>query len=119
VVNNNSLTGDPFTVQLQPASPAFYLWPGRYPVATKGNCSMVGPPGLFAGVTAMPSQPGGVITLWGMGFGSSDPAADCSVVCPVDLFAGVSGAPAKPGDVVVLWGTGFGPTSPPAPSGQE
>jgi uncharacterized protein (TIGR03437 family) len=119
VVNNNSVTGDPFTVQLQGASPAFYVWPGRYSVATKANCGLIGPAGLFGGVTAMPSQLGGVITLWGMGFSSTDPSADCSVVCPVGLFEGVSAEPAAPGDVIVLWGTGFGPTDPPAPSGQE
>jgi uncharacterized protein (TIGR03437 family) len=119
VVNNNSATGDSFTVQLQPASPAFYMWPGKYSVATKANCGPIGPSGTFSGVTAMPSQPGGVITLWGMRFASIDPSAACSVVCPVGLFDGVSAGPAAPGDVIILWGTGFGPTSPPAPSGQE
>ena len=74
---------------------------------------------MFGGVTAIPSQPGGVITLWGMGFTSTDASADCRVVCPVDLFDGVSAAPARPGDIIVLWGTGFGPTSPPALAGQE
>src|SRR4029077_406447 len=78
----------------------------------------IGPAGQFVGVTAMPSQPGGVITLWGMRFASTDPSADCTVVCPMDLFDGVSASPAAPGDVIILWGTGFGPTNPPAPSGQ-
>ena len=119
VVNNNNLIGDSFTAQLQPAAPAFYVWPGQYSVATKANCGPTGPAGLFAGVTAAPSQSSGVITLWGMGLGPTDPSADCAVVCPAGVFDGVSATPAKPGDVVVLWGTGFGPTNPPAPSGQE
>jgi uncharacterized protein (TIGR03437 family) len=118
-VNNNNVTGDPFIVPLQPASPAFYTWPGRYPVATKANCGPTGTAGMFTGVTAMPSQPAGVITLWGMGFTPTDPSADCTVVCPIGLFDGVSATPAKPGDTIVLWGTGFGPTSPPAQSGLE
>jgi uncharacterized protein (TIGR03437 family) len=74
---------------------------------------------MFGGVTAAPTQPAGVITLWGIGFTSIDPSADCTVVCPVGLVDGVSTTPAAPGDVITLWGTGFGPTSPPAPSGQE
>lgn len=119
VVSNNSLTSAPFVVALQPAAPAFYLWSGKYPVATKSTCVAVGPPSQFAGVTAPPAQPDGVLTLWGMGLGAGDPMADCSVVCPLGLFDGVSAAPAKPGDVVILWGTGFGPTSPLAPSGQQ
>jgi uncharacterized protein (TIGR03437 family) len=118
-VNNDSLTSDPFVAQLQPVSPAFYVWPGGYSVATKANCGPIGPAGLFAGVTGPPTQAGGVVTLWGMGLGATDPSADCTVVCPMGLFDGVSAEPAAPGDVIVLWGTGFGPTSPPAPSGQE
>ena len=119
VVTNNSATGDPFTVQLQSASPGFYMWPGKYSVATKANCGSIGPAGLFAGVTAAPTESSGVITLWGMGLSSTDPSAGCAVVCPMGLFDGVDAAPAKPGDIVILWGTGFGPTNPPAPSGQE
>ena len=69
VVNNNNLIGDFFTAQLQATSPAFYVWAGKYSVATKANCGPIGPAGLFAGVTAAPSQSDGVITLWGMGFG--------------------------------------------------
>jgi hypothetical protein len=86
-------------------------------VATQSSCIEAGPPSQFAGVTAAPAQPDGVLTLWGMGLGAG-PTADCTVICPPGLFDGVSGALAKPGDVVILWGTGFGVTDPVAAPGQ-
>ncbi len=117
-VNNNNLASSPFTAQLQPASPAVYLWSNQYSVSTEANCFVFTESGLFGGVTAPPAQPSGVLTLWGMGFSPIDPMATCGFVGSAGLFSSVSTAPAAPGDTVVLWGTGFGPTSPTAPAGQ-
>jgi uncharacterized protein (TIGR03437 family) len=118
VVNNNSISSASFPVLLQPDSPGLYLWSAQYPVATTANCGAVSSAGPFAGVASPPVEPGGVITVLGMGFAPNDPTADCGLVSPAGLFAGVTTAPARPGDVVVLWGTGFGPTSPAAPAGR-
>jgi uncharacterized protein (TIGR03437 family) len=118
VVNNNNGASAPFTVQLQPASPAVYLWSSQYSVSTAANCGVVAESGVFGGVTAPPVQSSGVLTLWGMGLGPADPTAACGFIGPATLFSNVPTAPAAPGDTVVLWGTGFGPTSPAAPAGQ-
>ena len=123
VVNNNNLAGSPFTVQLQPASPAVYVWSNQfwsnqYSVSTEANCFVFTEAGLFGGATAPPAQPSGVLTLWGMGLSPIDPTAPCGFIGSTGLFSNVTTAPASPGDTVVLWGTGFGPTSPVAPAGQ-
>ena len=118
VVSNNGLSSDSFAIQLQPASPEFYQWMNGYSAATTGNCAPLNAAGVFDGITAPPSEPGGVVTLWGMGFASVDPSAGCAVVCPPNLYAGVAGIPAQPGGNVILFGTGFGPTDPVAPPGE-
>ncbi len=38
-----------------------------------GGPALVGPPGLIPGVTLTPAEPGEVITLYGTGFGATDP----------------------------------------------
>jgi uncharacterized protein (TIGR03437 family) len=118
VVNNNNGSSAPFTVQLQPASPAVYLWSNQYSVSMEANCGVVGASSVFGGVTAPPVQSSGVLTLWGMGLSPTDPTAACGFIGPATLFSNVPTAPAAPGDTVVLWGTGFGPTSPASPAGQ-
>jgi len=62
-----------FTAMLQPASPACFLWSGRYAVATRQDYSLVGPTSLFANATT-PAKPGEVVILWGTGFGPTTPA---------------------------------------------
>ena len=118
VVNNNNVASVPFTVQLQPASPAVYLWSNQYSVSTTANCGVVAESSVFGGVTDSPAQPAGILTFWGMGLSPTDPTAACGFIGPAGLFSNVTTAPAAPGDTVVLWGTGLGPTSPAAPAGQ-
>jgi len=47
-VNNNDANAAASGAQLQAASPAFFLWNGKYAVATRLDFSLVGPSGLFA-----------------------------------------------------------------------
>ncbi|HWQ56998.1 MAG TPA: choice-of-anchor V domain-containing protein [Bryobacteraceae bacterium] len=75
VVTTASGTSTAFTVQMQAVAPAFFVWNNRYAVATRPDFSLVGPVGLFPGLTTTPARPGDVIVLWGTGFGATDPAA--------------------------------------------
>lgn len=64
----------PFTVNVQPYGPAFWPWPDNQPVATHGDYSIAAKNGTFAGTATVPAKPGEVITLWGTGFGPTNPA---------------------------------------------
>ncbi|HEY1497349.1 MAG TPA: choice-of-anchor V domain-containing protein [Candidatus Solibacter sp.] len=112
-INNSGTTGAASSAQLQAASPAFFLWNGKYAVATRLDFSLVGPPGLFPGAPTVPAKPGDAIILWGTGFGATDPAVApgtlppanqvCSVVSPVSVTIGnidatVIGAALTPGN---------------------
>ena len=67
------------TVAVAAVSPAFFNFPvdpdGRNPVVALhgGGPALVGPPGLIPGVTLTPAEPGEIITLYGTGFGATDP----------------------------------------------
>jgi uncharacterized protein (TIGR03437 family) len=64
-----------FTAQKQPFAPAFFTFAsGKYVAAQHANYSYVGAPGLIAGVTTTPAQPGEIILLYGTGFGPTSPA---------------------------------------------
>ena len=81
VVSNGNGTSAPFKVALQKFSPAFFPW-GKYPVATIG-ATWIAPAGFFgAGVTTVPAKSGDTITLWGTGFGPTNPAAPADVPVP-------------------------------------
>jgi uncharacterized protein (TIGR03437 family) len=112
-VNNNGTSGTASSAQLQAVSPAFFLWSGKYAVATRQDFSLVGPSGLFAGPATVPAKPGDVIILWGTGFGATNPAVApgtvppanqvCSVISPVSVTIGnvaatVIGAALAPGN---------------------
>jgi uncharacterized protein (TIGR03437 family) len=73
-VVNGSTKSDPMTAQLQAFSPGFFLWDGKYAVATRPDFSLVAKPGLFPGATTVPAKPGDTIILWGTGFGPTNPA---------------------------------------------
>ncbi len=79
-VTNNGTTSDPMTAQMHSASPAFFLWAGKYAVATTPTYGYVGPPKLFSGVTTAPAKPGDIIILWGTGFGPTKPSVVAGVV---------------------------------------
>lgn len=74
VVTNAAGTSATFTAQIQPLTPAFFVWNSRSVVATRTDFSLVGPPGLFPDVTTTPAKPGEVVILWGTGFGPTNPA---------------------------------------------
>ena len=61
------------TAQMLYAQPAFFLWGGKYPVATRTDYSYAAPAGLFPGLTTVPAKPGEVVILWGTGFGPTSP----------------------------------------------
>ena len=84
VVVVNGVSSSPAIVQLLPTSPAFFMWAGKYAVATRQDYSYIGPATLYPGTTT-PAKPGDVVILWGTGFGPTSP----------DVPAGVevSGAP--------------------------
>ena len=56
-VNCNGSTSPAGTAQLQAVSPAFFLWSGKYAVATRLDYSLVGPAGLFDQLTTVPAKP--------------------------------------------------------------
>ncbi len=68
--------------QLQPFSPALFLWQSQYAVAQHADYSDVGKPGLFPDVATTPAQPGETIILYGTGFGPSNPAVPAGILNP-------------------------------------
>jgi uncharacterized protein (TIGR03437 family) len=95
-VKGPSGTSATATAQLQFTQPAFFLWDGRYPVATRTDFSYVGPRGLFSDATSTPAKPGDTVILWGTGFGPTSPGTPAGQV--------VSGAPAVGGVTVTIGG---------------
>ncbi len=89
-VNNNGVTSPAATLQLQPTSPAFFLWNGKYAVATRQDFSLAGPSGLFAGAPTVPVKPGEIVILWGTGFGASNPSVAAGTVAPSNPVANVT-----------------------------
>jgi len=93
IVTNSKGTSTPFKVPLQAFSPGFFPW-GKYPVATDG-ATWIAPPGFFgAGVTTVPAKPGQTITLWGTGFGPTDPAPPTDLAVPASPIHSITTTPA-------------------------
>jgi uncharacterized protein (TIGR03437 family) len=62
-----------FALVKQEMAPAFFQFSGtKYAAATRANGTYVGKPGLLRGTFA-PAKPGEIISLWGTGFGLTDP----------------------------------------------
>jgi uncharacterized protein (TIGR03437 family) len=72
-VVNNGMDGEPLGVEVKPLAPAFFLWGGKYAVATRPDGSLVGRPGLLQ-VTSTPARPGDFVLLWATGCGPLSPA---------------------------------------------
>jgi uncharacterized protein (TIGR03437 family) len=68
-VTSSGLTSAPFNSTVQQYSPAFFLYPQQYAVATHNDGSLCAKPGIIAGVAFTPAKPGEWVTLWGNGFG--------------------------------------------------
>jgi len=77
---NNGLTSATVSVPADLVAPAFFTIGtnaangNAYVAATHANGSIIGPPGLIAGVTTTPAAPGETITIYGTGFGRTSPA---------------------------------------------
>ncbi len=78
VVTVNGVSSTPSLTQILGTSPAFFLWAGKYAVATRPDYSFIGPATLFPGATT-PAKPGDVVILWGAGFGTTTPAVAAGV----------------------------------------
>lgn len=78
VVKNAAGESTPTTVSLQQFSPAFFLFSpqnAKYIAAVATDGTLLGPAGLFgAGTTTRPARPGETISLFGTGFGPTNPA---------------------------------------------
>jgi uncharacterized protein (TIGR03437 family) len=90
VVTNNGVSSDPITTQLQPFSPAFFLWPGNQAVATDVNFQLRVKSGTFAGLNTSAARPGDVIILWGNGFGGTSPTVVAGRQVPADRLYNVA-----------------------------
>ena len=77
-------TSPPFSVTAADASPAFFMWPGNQPVATRQDFSVAVKPATFPGATTVAARPGEVVILWAAGFGATIPAAPLGVATPGD-----------------------------------
>jgi uncharacterized protein (TIGR03437 family) len=75
VVTTPAGSSAPFTSTAQQYGPAFFLWPNNQPVATHPDYTVAAENGTFPGTTTVPAKPGEVITLWGTGFGPTNPSA--------------------------------------------
>jgi uncharacterized protein (TIGR03437 family) len=53
-------------------------------VATRPDYSDVAPPNLFPGTTTTPASAGDIVTLWGTGFGATNPTAPNGQLVPSD-----------------------------------
>jgi uncharacterized protein (TIGR03437 family) len=92
VVTNGNGTSAPFPIQMQTFSPAFFPW-GKYPVATEG-ATWIAPAGFFgAGVTTVPAKPGDTVTLWGTGFGPTNPVPPADVAVPATPTTNITATP--------------------------
>ena len=89
-VTYNGSTSPPGTAQLQAVSPAFFLWSGKYAVATRQDYSLVAPAGLIQGIPTLPAKPGDVIVLWGTGFGATNPSVPPGVLPPSSPVANLA-----------------------------
>jgi uncharacterized protein (TIGR03437 family) len=82
-VTNANGTSAPASVVSQTTGPGFFLWAGKYAVATRQDYSWAVKNGTFQATTT-PAKPGDVIILWGTGFGPTTPAAPIGVQIPSD-----------------------------------
>ncbi len=82
-VTNSGGTSAAANVDVSTVSPAFFLWAGKYAVATRQDGSLAVKNGTFGSAT-IPAKPGDVLILWGTGFGPTSPAAPAGVQTPSD-----------------------------------
>ena len=82
----NARHGFAATVRVADVSPAFFNFPidpgGRNPIVAlhAGGSALVGLPGDVPGVELTPAEPGEVITLFGTGFGPTEPPLEAGQI---------------------------------------
>ena len=86
-VTNSGTTSAPIASNSQTVGPAFFLWVGKYTVATRQDFTWAVANGTFAGVTTVAAKPGDVIILWGTGFGPTTPATPVGVQVPPNAYS--------------------------------
>jgi uncharacterized protein (TIGR03437 family) len=85
VVTTPGGTSNSFLTNVAATAPAFFLWAGKYAVATRNSDgSYAVPNGTFPGLTTTPAKPGDVILLWGTGFGPTNPTTAPGITTPGD-----------------------------------
>jgi uncharacterized protein (TIGR03437 family) len=80
VVNNNGSLSPAASAQVQAFAPAFFQYSGLpYAIATRyPDNALIANPGAIPGTVA--AKPGDIITLWGTGFGPTNPPTPAGVV---------------------------------------
>lgn len=89
----NQMTSDVNTyTTLQPFAPAFFLLPNSTTIAAQfaGTATVVADPALIPG--ARPAKPGDIVTLYGTGFGDTNPSVSAGQLAsgPASLTNGVT-----------------------------
>jgi uncharacterized protein (TIGR03437 family) len=94
----NELRSDIATVNLQTFAPAFFVFPNSQSIAAQvgGSSQIIANPAVVAG--GQPAQPGQVITLYGTGFGGTNPtvptgqlaAGVASLTTPITVMIGTT-----------------------------
>jgi len=69
VVTSNAVASGPVSVPMNPVSPALFLWPQSFVVATHLDYSLAAADGLFSNLKTRPAMRGETIILWGTGLG--------------------------------------------------
>jgi protocatechuate 3,4-dioxygenase beta subunit len=77
-VRNSAGTSGAVNVNLQRTLPGFFQVAESYVSATTPDGRYIGPTNIVAGLTTVAARPGDVITLWGTGFGPTNPEYDPS-----------------------------------------
>jgi uncharacterized protein (TIGR03437 family) len=83
-VTTSGGTSPAVTATAQQVQPAFFLWVGKYTVATRQDFSLAVKDGTFAPTKTVAAKPGDVIILWGTGFGPTSPAVTPGIQVPAD-----------------------------------
>ncbi len=100
-VTNAAGVSAAYMVDKAALSPGLFLFTEKYPAAVHADGVYLGPPGLIAGATTTPAQPGEIVLLFGSGFGATDPAIPAdhvfSTTPPIaaEITATVGGVPAE------------------------
>jgi len=80
VVSNSDGVSDPVTAEIQTILPGFFLFDRYYVAAVRSDGSYVGPAGLMQGLTTTPARAGEIISLFGTGFGPTNPSVNSGEV---------------------------------------